>query len=119
VLLRGGEQVGSARCMVNREDVEHIYASAQHLDGLIRDVLDLACSEAGQLKLVCEPLHLAEALQPVLAIGQQLAHDKELAWRAEIPEELPRVWGDRTRLRQVMLNLVHNAVKFTAGAKSR
>jgi CheY-like chemotaxis protein len=76
--------------MVNREDVEHIYASAQHLDGLIRDVLDLAQSEAGQLELVCEP------------------------WRAEIPEELPRVWGDRTRLRQVMLNLVHNAVKFTA-----
>lgn len=114
VLLRGGEQVGSARCMVNREDVKHIYASAQHLDGLIRDVLDLARSEAGQLKLVCEPLHLAEVLQSVLAIGQQLAHDKDLAWRAEIPEELPRVWGDRTRLRQVLLNLVHNAVKFTA-----
>jgi signal transduction histidine kinase/AraC-like DNA-binding protein/ABC-type sugar transport system substrate-binding protein len=114
VLLQEGGQVGSARCMVNREDVEHIYASAQHLDGLIRDVLDLAQSEVGQLKLVCEPLHLGEVLQPVLAIGQQLARDKELAWRAEIPEELPHVWGDRTRLRQVMLNLVHNAIKFTA-----
>lgn len=114
VLLQEGEQVGSARCMVNREDVEHILTSAQHLDGLIRDVLDLARSEAGQLKLVCEPLHLAETLQPVLAIGQQSARDKGLSWRAEIPKELPRVWGDRTRLRQVMLNLVHNAVKFTA-----
>ena len=113
VLLQEGGQVGSGRCIVNREDMEHIYTSAQHLDGLIRDVLDLARSEVGQLKLVCEPLHLAEALQPVLAIGQQLACDKDLAWRAEIPEELPRVWGDRTRLRQVMLNLVHNAVKFT------
>ncbi len=114
VLLREGEQVGSARCVVNREDVEHIYASAQHLDGLIRDVLDLAHSEVGQLKLVCEPLHLTEVLQPVLALGQQLARDKELVWRAEMPNELPRVWGDRTRLRQVMLNLVSNAVKFTA-----
>jgi len=114
VLLGEGEQVGSARCMVNREGLEHIYASAQYLDGLIRDVLDLARSEVRQLKLVCEPLHLTEALRPVLAIGQQLARDKELAWRAEIPKELPRVWGDRTRLRQVMLNLVNNAVKFTA-----
>lgn len=117
VLLREGEQIGSARCMVNRKDVEHIYAGAQHLDSLIRDVLDLARSEVGQLKLVCEPLHLAETLQPVLAIGQQSARDKGLAWRAEIPKELPRVWGDRTRLRQVMLNLVHNAVKFTARGK--
>jgi signal transduction histidine kinase/DNA-binding response OmpR family regulator/ABC-type sugar transport system substrate-binding protein len=114
VLLQEGEQVESERCLVNREDVEHILASAQHLDGLIRDVLDLARSEVGQLKLVCEPLRLQEVLQPVLAIGQQLARDKNLAWRAEIPEELPRVWGDRTRLRQVMLNLVHNAAKFTA-----
>jgi signal transduction histidine kinase/DNA-binding response OmpR family regulator/ABC-type sugar transport system substrate-binding protein len=114
VLLLEGEQIGSARYMVNRKDVEHIYAGAQHLDSLIRDVLDLARSEVGQLQLVCEPLHLAEVLRPVLAIGQQLARDKELAWRAEIPEELPLLWGDRTRLRQVMLNLVHNAVKFTA-----
>jgi signal transduction histidine kinase/AraC-like DNA-binding protein len=114
VLLREGEQVGSARCVVNREDVEHMYASAQHLDGLIRDVLDLAHSEVGQLRLACEPLYLTEVLQPVLALGQQLAQDKELVWRAEMPNELPRVWGDRTRLRQVMLNLVNNAVKFTA-----
>jgi signal transduction histidine kinase/DNA-binding LacI/PurR family transcriptional regulator/DNA-binding response OmpR family regulator len=114
VLLQEGEQVESERCLVNREDVEHIHTSAQHLDGLIRDVLDLARSEVGQLQLVCEPLHLQEVLQPVLSIGQQLARDKDLGWRVEIPEQLPRVWGDRTRLRQVMLNLVHNAVKFTA-----
>jgi len=114
LLLREGEQVDQTKCLVNREDVEHIYASARHLDGLIRDVLDLARSEVGQLRLTCEPLDLAEVLQPVLAIGQQLARDKGLAWRAEIPNGLPHVWGDRTRLRQVVLNLVNNAVKFTA-----
>ena len=114
LLLREGEQVDSVKCTVNREDIEHIYASAQHLDGLIRDVLDLARSEVGQLRLVCEPLDLAEVLKPVLAIGQQLARDKGLTWHVEIPPKLPFVWGDRTRLRQVVLNLVNNAVKFTA-----
>ncbi|MCX7680528.1 MAG: substrate-binding domain-containing protein, partial [Anaerolineae bacterium] len=114
ILLQEGEPVDATRCLVSREDVEHIYASAQHLDGLIRDVLDLARSEVGQLKLVCEPLDLAEVLQPVLVIGEQLARDKGLAWQVVIPDQLPQVWGDRTRLRQVVLNLVNNAVKFTA-----
>lgn len=99
---------------VYRHDIERIHAAAQHLDGLIRDVLDLAQSEVGQLRLVREPLDLAEVLQPVVLVGEQMARDKGLAWHAEIPHRLPVVWGDRTRLRQAALNLVSNAVKFTA-----
>src|SRR5579859_122125 len=95
-------------------DVEQIYASAQHLGMLIGDVLDLASSEAGQLRLLREPLDLAEALGSVAQIGEQLAREKGLAWQADIPPHAPRVFGDRTRLRQVALNLVSNAVKFTA-----
>jgi signal transduction histidine kinase/DNA-binding response OmpR family regulator len=95
------------------EDLQRIYISAQHLDGLIRDVLDLASSDVEQLKLVCEPLDMTEVLEAVAVIGEQLAHDKGLAWQVEIAKNLPRVWGDRTRLRQVALNLVSNAVKFT------
>jgi signal transduction histidine kinase/DNA-binding LacI/PurR family transcriptional regulator/DNA-binding response OmpR family regulator len=97
-----------------QEDLQRIFISAQHLDGLIRDVLDLASSDVGQLKLVCEPLDMTEVLEAVSAIGEQLARDKGLHWRAEIAKNLPRVWGDRTRLRQVTLNLVSNAVKFTS-----
>ncbi|HEU4744090.1 MAG TPA: substrate-binding domain-containing protein, partial [Anaerolineales bacterium] len=96
-----------------RNDIERIYASAQQLDGLIRDVLDLSRDEAGQLKLVCEPLDLKEVWQPVGLIGQQMSQDKGLVWRYEMPTNLPQVWGDRTRLRQVALNLVNNAIKFT------
>ena len=114
VLLQESEQIGEQGCKVNKRDLERIYVGVQHLDSLIRDVLDLARSDMGQLKLVCEPLDLTEVLQVVSVIGEQLAQDKELAWRVEIPESMPRVWGDRTRLRQVTLNLVNNAVKFTA-----
>lgn len=91
-----------------------IHTSAQHLGRLIRDVLDLASSDAGQLRLTCEPLDLGEALQMVCETGWQLAAEKGLEWRTDIPPNLPRIWGDRTRLQQISLNLVSNAVKFTA-----
>jgi signal transduction histidine kinase/DNA-binding LacI/PurR family transcriptional regulator/AraC-like DNA-binding protein len=104
-------QAGSHDSLKN--DLHRIFISAQHLDGLIRDVLDLASSDMGQLKLVCEPFDITTILEAVSVIGEQLACDKGLCWRVEIAKALPRVWGDRTRLRQVILNLVNNAVKFT------
>ena len=97
-----------------KKDLQRIFISAQHLDGLIRDVLDLARSDMGQLRLVREPFDMATVLEAVAVIGEQLACDKGLTWRMEIAKPLPRVWGDRTRLRQVLLNLVNNAVKFTS-----
>src|SRR6185436_5713034 len=109
ILLR--EQSESAQ--LYREDVERIHDSAQHLSGLIRDVLDLSSSEAGRLKLAREPLDLRQVLEVVVKTGEQLTRDKGLAWCSTIPDWLPRVWGDRTRLRQVVLNLVSNAIKFT------
>ena len=96
-----------------RQDLERIYASAQHLDGLIRDVLDLAQSELGQLRLTWETLDFMELLQLSALVGEQLAREKGLSWQANIPKESVYVRGDRTRLQQVMLNLIHNAVKFT------
>ncbi len=97
-----------------QEDLERIYINAQHLDGLIRDVLDLTRIEVGQLQLSYEVVDINEMLEPVIVIARQLARDKALRWQADIPDALPPVWGDRTRLRQVVLNLINNAVKFTS-----
>lgn len=91
-----------------------IHTSAQHLGRLIRDVLDLASSDAGQLRLICEPLNLVEALQMVSETGHQLAAEKGLEWKTDSPAHLPLIWGDRTRLQQITLNLISNAIKFTA-----
>ena len=94
-------------------DLERMLASAEHLGRLIGDVLDLASSEAGQLRLVRQPVDLAEALSATIDSGRQMAHEKGLEWRARVPPSGPWVSADRTRLRQVLLNLVSNAVKFT------
>ena len=96
-----------------RDDLERIYASAQHLDGLIRDVLDLAQTELGQLRLSWDTIDLSEVVRLSALVGEQLVREKDLNWHADIATEPVFVRGDRTRLQQVILNLLHNAVKFT------
>jgi signal transduction histidine kinase/CheY-like chemotaxis protein len=94
--------------------LEQIYVSGQHLDRLIRDVLDLASSQVGQMTLISKPLDLRPVLDDVAGMADQLAKQKHLAFRMQAPAELPAVLGDKTRLRQILLNLLSNAVKFTA-----
>jgi signal transduction histidine kinase/DNA-binding LacI/PurR family transcriptional regulator/CheY-like chemotaxis protein len=98
-------------------DMEQINTSAQHLARLIGDVLDLASSEAGQLHILREPLDLADVLRVAAKIGEELAREKGLVWSMNLPHQGPWVMGDRTRLRQVTLNLISNAVKFTSVGK--
>ena len=114
ILLQEDEDGRSPLPESAQRDVERIHAYSQHLGGLIGDVLDLTSSEAGQLRLNKEFLELGDVLNMVSESGRQLASDKGLSWRADIPGEGPWVFGDRTRLRQVALNLVNNAIKFTA-----
>jgi signal transduction histidine kinase/CheY-like chemotaxis protein len=113
------EEKEQDRTRTNVRDMEQINTSAQHLARLIGDVLDLASSEAGQLQILREPLDLAEVLQVAGKIGEELAHEKGLAWNVQLPQRGPWVLGDRTRLRQVALNLISNAVKFTPAGQVR
>ncbi|MBI4790506.1 MAG: substrate-binding domain-containing protein [Chloroflexi bacterium] len=97
-----------------RSDLTRIHLSAQQLGNLIRDVLDLARSQMGQLHLAKKPLDLRETVKTVALVGADIARDKGLDWQLVIPEQLPMVDGDSSRLQQVILNLITNAVKFTS-----
>jgi signal transduction histidine kinase/DNA-binding LacI/PurR family transcriptional regulator/DNA-binding response OmpR family regulator len=99
---------------VIKKFLEQIYVSGQHLDRLIRDVLDLASSQVGQMTIVLKPVDLNSLLEEMSQMGTQLARQKNLHFRFEKPDNLPQVNGDKTRLRQILLNLLSNAVKFTA-----
>ncbi len=113
MMLRTEPDRQSALPASYRHDLDTIRTGAQHLAHLIGDVLDLASSQAGELHLYCEPLHPNDILAKVAILGEPMAREKGLAWQAVIPPNLPLVWGDRTRLQQVVLNLVSNAIKFT------
>jgi signal transduction histidine kinase/DNA-binding LacI/PurR family transcriptional regulator/AraC-like DNA-binding protein len=119
ILLRENEEGDSPLPEPVQRDVERIQAYAQHLGGLIGDVLDLATSDAGQLRLNKGLVNLGDALRMVSESGRQLAVDKGLSWSASIPKNGAWVWGDLTRLRQVALNLVNNAIKFTTSGEIR
>lgn len=94
--------------------VEAIRRSGTDLLRLINDLLDLSKIEAGRFELVAEPLDLAALVDEVAALERPLAEARGLALRVEVePGLASRVVGDRLRLKQILLNLVSNAIKFT------
>jgi signal transduction histidine kinase len=95
-------------------DLSEIRRSGQHLLGLIDDILDLARIDAGHLELkrVVQPLN--PLLDEILCTTQGLLRDRSLQLRCEYPADLPLVFADPTRVRQVLLNLISNACKFTS-----
>jgi signal transduction histidine kinase/CheY-like chemotaxis protein/HAMP domain-containing protein len=94
-------------------DLTSIYNSGQHLLSLINSILDMSKIEAGKMDLSFDELHLSDIFDPVMSTTSALVKDKPIELRFEVPEEPPTVWGDVQRIRQVLINLMSNAVKFT------
>ena len=99
-----------------RRFVRTLKSSAEALITLINDVLDLSKAEAGKLELAREPFELRRELEQVVVLFGARANDKNIEIAAHIARDVPTIIrGDSIRLRQVLGNLVNNAVKFTEG----
>jgi PAS domain S-box-containing protein len=98
---------------MQQQDLTAIYNSGQHLLGLINDILDLARIEAGKMELNFEEVHLAEMTTSVMSTAKGLVKEKPIQLIQRIPPNMPTVQGDTMRVRQVLLNLISNASKFT------
>src|SRR5690606_7917390 len=95
------------------EDLRLVQAGARQLLGLINDILDLSMIESGELRLAYGPVDLAAVTHEVVRIHQPQVRGRPVRLSAEVEPELPNVVCDERRLRQILTNLVSNAVKFT------
>jgi signal transduction histidine kinase/CheY-like chemotaxis protein len=94
-------------------DINRIYRSARHLKSLIDDVLDLSQIDARHMPLLIEQTALSQIIIEATDMIKGIVTRKGLTISLDIPETLPLLFLDRLRIRQVLLNLLSNAVRFT------
>ena len=87
--------------------------NADRLIRLIGDILDLSKIEAGRLQLQMRLINIDDLVKEVISNIRVLAEDKDLEMEVSIPERLPRIPIDPDRIRQVLINLISNAIKYT------
>lgn len=110
VILKG---IDGPLTELQKTDLTSIHNSGQHLLGLINNILDLSKIEAGKMELNFEEVELEPIIKGVMSTAIALVKDKPVTLQQDMPENLPIVWADPTRIRQIILNLVSNACKFT------
>jgi PAS domain S-box-containing protein len=98
---------------LQEQDLNAIYNSGQHLLRLINDILDLSKIDAGKMELAFDDVNLAELLQSVIPTAAGLLKDKPIELKQNISADIPILRADSMRIRQVMINLLSNAAKFT------
>ncbi|MGQ9554276.1 MAG: hybrid sensor histidine kinase/response regulator [Anaerolineae bacterium] len=96
-----------------RRDIGEIYRNARYLSEFADDIVDLAATEKPRLLLRREPTDIAAVIEEVVPLAQALLHDKPVVLSLALQAGLPRPLIDRMRIRQVLLNLLTNAIRFT------
>jgi PAS domain S-box-containing protein len=107
------EQFGALGNERYREYMRDIHTSGEHLVSLINDLLDLSKIEAGKLDLVFASVNLNELVRQCVALMQPQANQQRIIIRSSLSPTLPPVTADARSVRQIVLNLLSNSIKFT------
>jgi signal transduction histidine kinase len=108
-----GERFGPIGNQRYRAYLKDIHSSGGHLVSLLNDLLDLSKIEAGKLELTFSNIHLNELTQQCVAIMQPQANRERIIIRTSLTPTLPQIVGDARSVRQIVLNLLANSIKFT------
>ncbi|MBD2176145.1 response regulator [Pseudanabaena sp. FACHB-1998] len=107
--------LGTSLDNIQREFTENIRLSGNLLLSLINRILDLSKLEQGELELENLPFNLEQSIEEILELFSLQAHHKSLEVNAFFGDDLPQIiTGDSTRLKQILINLIGNAIKFTS-----
>ncbi len=101
---------------VNEEHVEYLQRAvrgSEHLMNVLDEILDITKIETGQLTLRFAIMNLEEVIEEALAMVRSMLQNKPVQLKADLAENLPPLYADRLRVRQILLNILANAVKFT------
>jgi signal transduction histidine kinase len=110
MMVSNVERFGTEKAL---EPLQRVNRAGQHLLGLINQVLDLSKIEAGKLELNPQRVQLAPLIDEVIGTARQLAEQNKNRLMPEVQENLGNLTVDPMRLRQILLNLLSNACKFT------
>jgi len=115
--------IGFSKVLLNRLDgelterqeayVSSVHNSSRHLLELINSILDFSRIEAGRFEIRSERIDLLDVVEECMETSTPLVRDKRVKLEKDVPVELAAVQGDRMRIKQVLLNLISNAIKFT------
>ncbi len=94
--------------------LQNIHQSGTHLLGLINDILDLTKIESGKMEMHPEKLQVRPLVEGVLSLMRGQAARREIEIVADLPDDLPMIEADESRVKQILFNLISNAVKFSA-----
>ncbi len=112
-----GQQIFGALNKKQKEYVNCIHSSGEHLLALINDILDLSKVEAGKEELTLMPISVSELCNSCLSLVREAAFTKGLQLAMEIDPEADFCVADERRVKQMLLNLLSNAIKFTLSGK--
>jgi len=115
-----GQVFGALGSQKYKEYAHDIHSSGEHLLALVNDILDLAAIESGKQPLVVAEMSVADAIQGCSPIINVVADEKSLDFLIDVPDDLPPLHADRRAIKQILFNLLTNAVKYTpAGGELR
>lgn len=107
------ELFGAVQPVQYRDYAQNIWESGRHLLDVINDILDVSRVEAGEMTLHPEEVDFAAVASSALRLVSVRATDAKITLTSDIAEDLPHLWGEARRLKQILINLLGNAIKFT------
>jgi signal transduction histidine kinase len=119
--------IGFSKVLLNRLDgdlterqetyIRSVHKSGTHLLGLINSILDFSRIEAGKVEVHAEEIDLGDLVAECIELSLPLVRGKPLKVDKDVPRDVPLLLADRTKVKQILLNLLGNAIKFTASGR--